>query len=87
MFFYISLILVSLYGFSKIKAVSFLIDDVPAESSLMKDMKFFESNFAGVMPLEIIIDTKNIVAGNPSLDITKTIIEKLNKELPSLNLK
>jgi uncharacterized protein len=57
--FYISLILVSLYGFSKIKAVSFLIDDVPAESSLMKDMKFFESNFAGVMPLEIIIDTKN----------------------------
>ncbi len=57
--FYISLILFSLYGFSKIKAVSFLIDDVPAESSLMKDMKFFESNFSGVMPLEIIIDTKN----------------------------
>jgi len=52
------LIVISLYGFSKIKAGSFLIDDVPSESSLMKDMKFFESNFSGIMPLEIIIDTK-----------------------------
>ena len=47
-----------MYGFSKIKAGSFLIDDVPSESSLMKDMKFFESNFSGIMPLEIVIDTK-----------------------------
>ena len=52
------LIVISLYGFSKIKAGSFLIDDVPSESSLMIDMKFFESNFSGIMPLEIIIDTK-----------------------------
>ena len=52
------LIVISLYGFFKIKAVSFLIDDVPSESFLMKDMKFFESNFSGIMPLEIIIDTK-----------------------------
>jgi outer membrane protein len=35
----------------------------------------------------IILDSKNVIAGNPDLDITKTIIEKLNKELPSLNLK
>jgi len=35
----------------------------------------------------IILDSKNVIAGNPELDITKTIIEKLNKELPSLNLK
>ena len=52
------LIVISLYGVFKIKAVSFLIDDVPSESFLMKDMKFFESNFSGIMPLEIIIDTK-----------------------------
>ena len=48
----------SFYGLSKIKSVSFLVDDVPAESSLMKDLKFFESNFSGVMPLEIVVDTK-----------------------------
>ena len=52
------LIVISLYGVFKIKAVSFLIDDVPSESFLMKDMKFFESNFSGIMPLEIVIDTK-----------------------------
>ena len=55
-----SIILIfSFYGLSKIKSVSFLVDDVPAESSLMKDLKFFESNFSGVMPLEIVVDTKS----------------------------
>ena len=52
------ILLLSFYGLSKIKSVSFLVDDVPAESSLMKDLKFFESNFSGVMPLEIVVDTK-----------------------------
>ena len=35
----------------------------------------------------IIIDKKNVVYGKPDLNITKTIVEKLDKELPSLNLK
>ena len=52
------LILFSLFGLSKIKSVSFLVDDVPSDSDLMKDLKFFESNFSGVMPLEIVVDTK-----------------------------
>ncbi len=84
--FYISLILFSLYGFSKIKAVSFLIDDVPAESSLMKDMKFFESNFSGVMPLEIIIDTKN-KKGVQNLNTLKKIdrLENFLKEKPYIS--
>ena len=33
------------------------------------------------------IDKKNIVLANPDLDITVKIVETLNKELPSLNLK
>ena len=35
----------------------------------------------------LIVDKKSTLAGNPEVDITKIIIEKLNKELPSLNLK
>ena len=50
--------LVSIYGLTKIKSVSYIVDDVPSESSLMKDLKFFEKNFSGVMPLEIVVDTK-----------------------------
>jgi Skp family chaperone for outer membrane proteins len=37
--------------------------------------------------ISIIIDKKNVILGNAELDITKLIIEKLDKELPSLNLK
>ena len=37
--------------------------------------------------ISLVIDKKNIVAGNNSIDITKVIVEKLNKELPSLKIK
>ena len=64
--------IVSFYGLSKIKSVSFLVDDVPAESSLMKDLKFFESNFSGVMPLEIVVDTK-MKKGIQNLNLLKRV--------------
>ena len=35
----------------------------------------------------LIVDKRSTLAGNPAVDITKDIIEKLNQELPSLNLK
>ena len=37
--------------------------------------------------ISLVIDKKDMLGGNPENDITKTIVEKLNKELPSLNLK
>jgi len=37
--------------------------------------------------ISIIMDKKNIVLGTDELDITNVIVEKLNKELPSLILK
>jgi predicted RND superfamily exporter protein len=42
---------------TRIEAVSYIVDDLPDESSIVQDMAFFEQNFKGVMPLEIIIDT------------------------------
>ncbi|WP_370088804.1 RND family transporter [Ekhidna sp.] len=48
---------VSAYGLSKIKAVSYMVDDIPENSPLKQDLYFFENNFSGVMPLEVIIDT------------------------------
>ncbi len=72
--FFISAIIISIsfYGLSKIKSVSFLVDDVPAESSLMQDLKFFESNFSGVMPLEIVVDTK-MKRGIQNLNLLKKV--------------
>lgn len=51
------LVVISILGASKIRAISYMVDDIPEESSIMKDLKFFERNFAGVMPLEFVVDT------------------------------
>ena len=37
--------------------------------------------------ISIVIDKKNVVSADKAVDITNIIVEKLNKELPSLNLK
>ncbi|HEY6900439.1 MAG TPA: MMPL family transporter, partial [Puia sp.] len=34
------------------------VDDLPKKDPLYTDLKFFEKNFKGVMPLEIVVDTK-----------------------------
>jgi predicted RND superfamily exporter protein len=46
----------SIYGVTRIRAVSYMVDDLPDESSIKSDLAFLESNFAGIMPLEIIVD-------------------------------
>ena len=37
--------------------------------------------------VSLIIDKKNVLMGNTNLDITTIIVEKLNKEFPSLSIK
>ena len=37
--------------------------------------------------ISMIIDRKNVLMGNTNLDITSIIVEKLDKEFPSLNIK
>lgn len=44
-------------GMLRIHTVSFMVDDLPEESTEKKDLKFFEANFSGVMPLEIVVNT------------------------------
>ena len=51
------LVVVSIFGLSKIQALSYLVDDLPDNSVVLRDLQFFERNFEGIMPLELIIDT------------------------------
>jgi hypothetical protein len=44
-------------GMTRLQAVSFMMDDVPKESQIRKDLDFFEANFSGIMPLEIEVNT------------------------------
>ena len=52
------LTLVSAYGMSLVKPVSYMVDDVPQDSELMQDLRFVEAQFNGALPFEIMIDTK-----------------------------
>ncbi|MEO6136017.1 MAG: MMPL family transporter, partial [Ginsengibacter sp.] len=48
----------SFTGIFKLKTEGFIVDDLPKTDKIFADLKFFESNFKGVMPLEIIIQSK-----------------------------
>ncbi len=51
-------VIFSIFGIFKLKTEGFIVDDLPKTDKIYTDLKFFEKNFSGVMPLEIIIDSK-----------------------------
>ena len=58
---YVSTVLVlaiAVAGMFKLKTVGYIVDDLPKTDKIYTDLKFFETNFKGVMPLEIVVDTK-----------------------------
>lgn len=52
----ISLAVLSAYGMWHLRSVSFMVDDVPEESQVKTDLHFFEENFSGIMPLEMVVE-------------------------------
>ncbi|TVZ25928.1 hypothetical protein JM83_0869 [Gillisia sp. Hel_I_86] len=54
----IALLVVSIIGMYTIKISGSLLEDMPQQADFFKDIEFFEEEFNGVMPLEILIDTK-----------------------------
>src|SRR6267154_6508540 len=53
----VGLAVFSVFGIWKLESVTFMVDDVPENTDIHKDLKFFESNFSGIMPLEIEVNT------------------------------
>lgn len=52
----VCLLLLGFWGIYQIKSVSYMVDDLPTNSPVKKDLAFFEQHFSGIMPLEIVID-------------------------------
>ena len=52
-----ALVVFAVVGMLKLESISFMVDDLPEESTIKKDLKFFETNFSGIMPLEFMVDT------------------------------
>lgn len=58
--YFVTLVIVGIgiYGISWMHTTGNIVDDLPDEDRVIADLKFFENNFNGVMPFEIMIDGK-----------------------------
>jgi predicted RND superfamily exporter protein len=52
------LLILSFIGMYQIKISGSLIEDMPKNTQFFEDIRFFEEEFNGIMPLEIMVDTK-----------------------------
>jgi predicted RND superfamily exporter protein len=74
---------ISIAGVTRLRSEAFILDDLPKTDPVYADLKFFEINFKGVMPLEILIDTKrkNGIRANMLGNFSK--IDKLSSFIDS----
>ncbi len=80
------ILIVSIIGIYTIKVSGSLLEDMPKSSGFYKDIIFFENEFDGIMPLEILIDTKR-KQGVLKLSTLKRMekLEELLEETPELS--
>ena len=58
-----------------------------SRETLLKKLKPILESYIKENSVSLVVDKKYILGGGSESDITKAIVEKLNKDLPSLNLK
>ncbi|WP_276980388.1 MMPL family transporter [Flavobacterium filum] len=82
----IVLLVVSIIGIYLIRISGSLIEDMPKKAGFFKDIVFFEKEFDGVMPLEIMIDTKR-KKGVMKLSTLKKMeeVQEIINEIPELS--
>lgn len=80
------LIMASMIGINQMIISGSLIEDMPKDKQFFKDIRFFEEEFNGIMPLEIMVDTKR-KKGVMKLSTLKRIneLEELIVEIPELS--
>ncbi|WP_309607577.1 MMPL family transporter [Flavobacterium sp.] len=82
----ISLLILGIIGVFQIKISGSIIEDMPKKTAFFDDIRFFEKEFNGVMPLEIMIDTKQ-KKGVMKLSTLKRMeeLEETIQEIPDLS--
>lgn len=79
--FTIVICILSVMGMMRLNTEGHIVDDLPKDAKVYQDLKFFEQNFRGVMPLEIVIDTKkkNGAVSLPVLQKMDELTDYLNQ--------
>lgn len=82
----ISLLIISIIGVLQMRISGSLIEDMPKKEPFFKDIIYFEKEFDGIMPLEIMIDTKR-KKGVMKLSTLKKIdeLQKTIEAIPELS--
>jgi uncharacterized protein len=78
-------LLVSVYGILQIKALGFVVDDLPQNDPIYSDMHYFEKCFGGVLPMEIEVDgrkAKGMFAEDGKTLYKMERLQKMLKEYP-----
>jgi predicted RND superfamily exporter protein len=80
------LLAVGIIGIYQIKISGSIIEDMPQDTQFFEDIRFFEKEFDGIMPLEIMVDTKR-KKGVMKLSSLKRIdqLEQVIKDIPELS--
>ncbi|MEB3344169.1 efflux RND transporter permease subunit [Aquimarina gracilis] len=80
------ILIVSIIGIYTIKVSGSLLEDMPKTAGFYQDITFFEKEFDGIMPLEILIDTKR-KQGVLKLSTLKRMeqLQELLEETPELS--
>jgi predicted RND superfamily exporter protein len=82
----VTLLVISIIGIYEMRISGSLIEDMPKKEPFFEDIVFFEKEFDGVMPLEIMIDTKR-KKGVMKLSTLKKMeeLEETIDEIPELS--
>jgi predicted RND superfamily exporter protein len=82
----IILLIIGIIGIYEIRISGSIIEDMPKKTAFFDDIRFFEQEFDGVMPLEIMIDTKH-KKGVMKLSMLKKMekLEETIQEIPELS--
>ena len=69
------ILLFSILGITRLRSEGYVVDDLPKDDKVYTDLKFFERHFKGIIPLEVLIDTKrkNGLAGSRALNTFERI--------------
>ena len=76
-------LLLSFAGMFRLESKGFIVDDLPKTDRIYTDLKFFEKHFRGVMPLEIVIDTKQKKGLRKNALLTYAKIDSLSSFIAS----
>ncbi|AEH00550.1 RND family transporter [Lacinutrix sp. 5H-3-7-4] len=80
------LLITCIIGIYQIKISGSLIEDMPKKTEFFQDIRFFESEFNGIMPLEIMVNTKRKKGVMKSTTLKRmNDIEDLIIETPELS--